>query len=115
MKRSRSWSFWASLLLTLSFSGSCFAHDFGCDSKPVPKEIKAGCCGPADYHRLKEDAWFEDSQGNYVVTEGEWTFHVERDKVLPPPDGCPAIFYDSSLRGIDGAPLVWCVFLPFSF
>ncbi len=93
-------------------STSVMAHDVGCDGKPVPANIKLSCCGKADYHRLTADQYREEPDGSYTVIYPPWRFRVPRERVLPPPDGCAAIFFSINIMGIDGIPQVWCFMVP---
>ena len=91
-----------------ALAASAQAHDFGCDGKPVPENIKAACCGKADYHRLGFDQIEEDDQG-YVIHVNGYTAHVPRNQALPSPDGCPAIFYNDANAAM-GFLTVYCFF-----
>ena len=84
------------------------AHDLGCDGRPVPVNIKAACCGPADYHRVSYADITEDAHG-YVVVSNGYTFHVPREEALPTPDGCPAIFYNDVVAAA-GTTSAYCFF-----
>jgi hypothetical protein len=95
-----------SVLILLQAGVRASAHDVGCDQSPVPTEIKSSCCGKADYHRLDPSQISEDDAG-YIVTDGGHVFHISRDKALPSPDGCPAIFYAPTAL----SPSVYCFFL----
>ena len=100
--------------LSACLLGSCWlspvwAHEVGCDGRPPPTNVKAECCGEADYHRLTLADVREDAEGNYAVESEGHTFHIPRSRALPTPDGCPAIFYNSTAAAA-GYATAFCFF-----
>lgn len=88
-----------------------FAHDIGCDGKPVPANIKSSCCGAADAHLINDSNLQPDINGSYIVTIDGIRRLATADHVLPSPDGCYWVFYSNSW--IDSP--IWCLLIPFNF
>jgi hypothetical protein len=84
-----------------------FAHDQWSNGEPVPRWVKAACCGPEDAHHLQStqvqqgpDGWRVDGYRQLIPNGRE----------LPSLDGTYWIFYRNLSDGSQSK--VYCFFVP---
>ncbi len=96
-----------SLILACVFCASpAFAHDFWANGDPVPKWVKAQCCGPNDVHHLRPGAVHIMADGYHI--DGITTI-VPIARALPSMDGSYWAFWNSVS---EPAPVIFCFFAP---
>ncbi len=92
---------WAAVALV--FSTSAFAHNFGCDGKPPPEEVKANCCGKADAHRVGPGTDYPITliPGGYQITVRGHKHGWKDEETMESRDGCSWAWWQdgSSIEG----------------
>jgi hypothetical protein len=102
---------WCSLLLS---PPAALAHNLDCQGRPIPANIKTGCCGPGDVLQLTADrVRGDDDSGWEVLIDGDWRQVIHKEwlptgglskgekvKALPSDDGCTWVWYRR--RGSNG-------------
>ena len=74
----------ALLALAVLVAQPAWPHDEWADGRPIPPEIRKGCCGKGDAHWLRADQ-VHAVKGGYLF-EG-WPDVIPYDRVEPSPDG----------------------------
>ena len=83
----------------------------GPTATPVPRWVKAACCGPDDAHHLRPDQVHRVSDDYYMV-DG-YRYRIPARDALPSQDGDYWIFYRDGEGG--NQSIVYCFFVPMNF
>ncbi len=113
--------------LVLFLAGPALAHDFGCDGKPPPEEVKRNCCGKADAHRVGPGTEYPLTfiDGGVQITVRGHKHGWKEEEIMESRDGCYWAWWQdgSTVEGCgleggtcrdvkDPEPYFYCLMIP---